>query len=60
MERWIDYKEVKIIAKCGESSARKIIQAVNKEIMDNNGIVPIKGRAPRSTVLEKLGIKENT
>jgi len=57
MERWIKAKEVATIAQVGESTARKIIHMVNKEILDCGGIVPIKGRAPRTMVLEKLGLK---
>ena len=57
MERWIHYKEVEDIAKVKETTARKIIAKVNKDITDKGGIVPIKGRAPRSLVLQKLGLQ---
>lgn len=53
----ITSKELMELWGCGRTKAQSIIREVNKDIKDSGKQVISNRRAPRSMVLEKLGLK---
>lgn len=57
MDHWLSVKELMEMTGVGETKARIIIRAVNKELEDNGYFIISRSKAPRKIVLQRLGVE---
>ena len=58
---WLDINDIKLIANCGDSSARRIVENINTMVVDEGKILPPSKTkmVPTKLVLDYLGIDIN-